>query len=90
MRYMVERNFIRVVGKIWMPFVTCAMEYPLSAYDIENIGEFTRENVEQWTATHCGDFQSITDFYATVGDQEIPWATEEGEMTYSDCMFQEQ
>jgi len=86
MRYMVERNFVRVVGTIWMPPITAAYEYPLTNYDIENIGEFTRDNVERWMRSHTGDFQFITDFYATVGDAEIPWATEEGELTYSDCM----
>ena len=90
MRYMVEKNFVRVVGHIWQPGVgPCAMEYTLSDYHVRNIGEFTRENVEDWLTKNAGDFQSITDFYATVGDKEIPWATEEGEIAYSDCTFQE-
>ena len=88
-RYMVERNYVQVVGKIWMPAVTCAMEYPLTRHDIENIGEFTRENVEQWLCIYARDFQSIEDFHASVGDQDIPWATEDGECAYADCMFQE-
>ncbi len=88
-RYMVERNYVRVVGKIWMPAITCAMEYPLSKYDVDNIGEFTRDNVGQWLCTHAGDFQSIQDFMASVGDKDIPWATEEGEYAYLDCVFQE-
>lgn len=87
MRYMVERNYVQVVGTIWMPSVTVAMEYELSRHDLENIGEFTRENVEQWLASHAGDFQSVKDFYTTAGDIEIPWASEENELTYSDCMY---
>jgi len=87
MRYMVERNFVRVVGRIWMPGVDAAYEYPLSAYDIENIGEFTRESVEYWLALNTGDFQEVTDFYATVGDAEIPWAYEESEFQFNDCMY---
>ncbi len=87
MRYMVERNFVQVIGTIWMPATTAAMEYPLSSYDVENIGKLTRENVEQWLTTHSGDFQGIDDFYATVGDTEIPWNSEESEMTYNDCMY---
>tara|TARA_Y100000310_G_scaffold17714_1_gene17499 strand:- start:486 stop:755 length:270 start_codon:yes stop_codon:yes gene_type:complete len=84
---MVEKNWVDVIGTIWMPAITCAMRYPLSKYDIENIGEFTRENVDQWLTTHAGDFQDVKDFYATVGDQEIPWSSEESEFTYNDCMF---
>jgi hypothetical protein len=86
MRYMVERNFVRVVGKIWLPPVTAAMEYPLRKYDLETIGEFTRENVERWLCTHAGDFSSIIDFYATSGDIEIPWGTEDGELIWEDCV----
>ena len=39
MRYMVERNFVRVWGYIWMPNTLAAYEYTLSPYDVENIGE---------------------------------------------------
>ena len=87
MRYTIKRNFVQVLGTIWMPTVTCAMEYPLTAYDVANIGEFTRENVEAWLDTHSGDFQSIKDFAATVGDEWINWADEENEFTYQDCMY---
>lgn len=88
MRYMVEKNFVRVVGGIWQPGVgPCAMERSLSSYDVRNIGEFTRDNVQKWVDRNMGDFQSITDFYATVGDEEIPWADEENELTFNDCMY---
>ena len=87
MRYLVERNFVQVIGSIWMPAGTCAMEYTLSRHDVESIGDFTRENVEQWLATHAGDFQSIDDFQATVGDAWLEWADEESELLYGDCMF---
>ena len=87
MRYLVERNFVQVIGKIWMPATTCAMEYTLSAYDIENIGEFTRENVAAWLTTNAGDFQSVDDFRATVGDDWIGWAEEESEFIYHDCVY---
>ena len=90
MRYMVEKNFVDVVGRIWMPAITASMRYPLSGYDLENIGEFTRENVAQWVGTHAGDFQSVQDFYATAGDQEIPWASEEGELAYLDTLRAEE
>lgn len=87
MRYMVERNFVQVLGVIWMPAITCAQEIKLRAYDVENIGEFTRENVSDWIDKNAGDFQSITDFYATMGDVEIHWANEDNEITYNDCMY---
>ena len=82
MRQVITYNFIDVVGTIWLPPVTASYRYTLSLYDLENIGEFTRENVEAWLATHAGDFQSVQDFYATAGDVQIPWATEEGEIAY--------
>jgi hypothetical protein len=85
MKFTIERNWIDVVGKIWMPAVTCSQRIDLRAYDLENIGEPTRENVDAWLATHTGDFQSITDFHAIIGEVEIPWATEEGELAWFDC-----
>ena len=80
-------NQIEVIGTIWMPASTCAMTYKLTAHDIENIGELTRENVQKWLDTHSGDFQSIADFHADIGDFDSPWEHEESELTFNDCMF---
>ena len=37
MRYMVERNYVQVIGSIWYPSGTCAMEYPLNASDVKTL-----------------------------------------------------
>ena len=88
MRYLVERNFVQVLGRIWQPGLgQCAMEYPLTAHDVANIGRFTRDNVETWLSANSGDFQSIDDFRASVGDDEIDWESEESEFTYNNCVF---
>ncbi len=88
MQFVVERNWIEAIGPIWWPAgQICAMRYDLSAHDVDNIGEVTRENVEQWLATHSGDFQHVKDFYAAVGETEISWQDEENEFTYTDCMY---
>lgn len=91
-RYMVERNFVQVTGRIWMPAVTGAAEYPLSSYDVGNIraqgdGRLTRHAVELWLTTHAGDFQHVDDFRASVGTWESPWRSEESACTYGDCMY---
>lgn len=81
-------NQIQVIGRIWMPYgAVCAQCIDLTAYDIENIGELTRDNVEQWLMCHSGDFSSIIDFRADIGDFLSEWADEESECTYSDCMY---
>lgn len=86
MRTVIERNFVNVIGHIWQPGIgVCAMTYTLGRYEVENIGDFTRENVEEWLTSHSGDFQEVLDFEATVGDKWISWADEESEMTYLDC-----
>ncbi len=92
MRYLVERNYVQVLGIIWMPATTAATEYPLSSTDVENIreygeGELTREAIADWLTTHSGDFQNVTDFSASIGDQEWPWEQEDSEFQYNDCMF---
>jgi hypothetical protein len=82
-----RRAYVDVVGPIWMPPIKAASTYQLSDYDLDNIGEFTRENIERWLCTHAGDFQYVTDFHAVCGTTEIPWATEDSECTFSDCMY---
>ena len=97
MRYTVRKSIVRVVGKIWMPNATCAMDYTLTEYDLENArdddGKLTRESVEHWVMLHTGDFQSITDWSASLEDGndtiELPWQSEENELAYADCMYQD-
>ena len=100
MKFTIERNWIDVVGTIWMPEIVCGQRIDLRAYDIENMrnkcevagcpcggldAPISRWEVEQWLATNAGDFQRIQDFYAVVGEVEIEWATEEGELAYDAC-----
>ena len=86
MRYLVERNLVQVIGSIWQPGATCAMEYTLSQHDVDSMGPFNRTNVLSWLDTHAGDFQSIDDFRATIGDDFLEWEREESEITFNDCM----
>lgn len=87
MKFTVERNWIDVFGIIWLPPITAATRYNLDSYKMNNIGEPTRENVGKWLDTNAGDFQKIIDFRAIVGETEIPWASEENEIMYNDCMY---
>jgi len=95
MRYMVITSRISVIGRIWMPGITAAMDYTPEAYDVENMrdddGNITRESVQGWLDTHAGDFAEITDFSANIADGDsdviLEWSDEESELTYSDCMF---
>ena len=87
MQFTIERNWIEVIGRIWMPATTCAQRIDLTPSDLESIGEATPGNVGRWLTSHTGDFQSIDDFHAVVGEVDIPWDSEENEITYNDCMF---
>lgn len=87
MKYLVEVNYIQVIGNIWMPNTQAAYEYKLTDYDIKNIGKLTRENIDLWLCTNAGDFQSIDDFSANIKDTEISWNAEESEFAYSDLMY---
>jgi hypothetical protein len=86
-RARVRIAYVEVIGTIWMPATTCAYRYELRNYDLANIGAFTRRNVDRWLATNAGDFQVITDFRAVCGKREIPWVSEDSELTYADCMY---
>jgi hypothetical protein len=86
--YRVRVSQIHVIGRIWMPAIMCSQTIKLSTYDESNIGAPTRDNVEQWLAMHAGDFQCVEDFEADIGDAPlIPWAKEESECIFNDCMF---
>ena len=83
----VRRAYVEVLGDIWMPAVTCGQRIELRDYDLDNIGEFTRENVDQWLACNAGDFQSITDFSAACGAVRIEWSDLDNETKFFDCIY---
>lgn len=93
--YPTEISHISVIGPIWMPECVCAMDYTLTPFDIDNMSgkdvAITREHVRNWIDCHSGDFQYVTDFSATIGNNgetlEFPWASDESEMTYCDAMY---
>jgi len=100
MKFTVERNWIDVVGGIWMPYGSkCAMRYDLHSYELECIGKPTRKNVERWIGTHIGrfrrddryvhsgDFSSIEDYRAVIGEKEFKWKKEESECIFNDCVY---
>jgi hypothetical protein len=91
---MVVRSQIQVLGKIWWPYgAVCAMTYSPQPDDVRDpdTGEITRASVDDWLSRHAGDFSEILDFTADIADGDkdivIPWADEENEMTYADCMW---
>ena len=98
-RYMVDDNYVEVIGSIWQPGVgTCAMRYDLSGYDLGNIIGYaehlsggdptiTRDAIEHWLSLNSGDFSGLDDFHASIDDDEFPWADEESEFVYHDCMY---
>jgi hypothetical protein len=95
-RYIVRHSYVNLIGRIWMPSVTCAEKKNLSQYDIDNIkahGDevIDRDAVEQWLTCNSGYFQSVQDFEASIEDGsetvDIPWNDPESECVYGDCMF---
>ncbi len=80
--------YVEILGEIWMPYgARATLEKQLRDYDLENIGEFTRENVARWLDVNAGDFSRVIDFSAACGDVEIPWAEEENGFAYSDITY---
>ena len=83
MRYTVESNFVDVLGHIWQPGVgLCHYRYNLTPSDVEQIGEFTRENVRTWLNSHAGDFSEIVDFQATIGEDWIHFEQSKNESLF--------
>jgi phage host-nuclease inhibitor protein Gam len=70
-----------------MPAITCAQSRDLTAHDIKNIGELTRENLRVWVDTNFGDFQNIDDFRADIGDFMSNFESVQSECIFNDCMY---
>jgi len=93
MRYTTVASVIQVVGKIWMPAITAAMDYTVRPDDLrDGNGKITRESIDNHVCMISGDFQSIYDWRADISTDDgedivIDWRTEDGEMKYNDCMF---
>ena len=94
MQYTVTINRLEVIGRIWMPSIICAMTYDLDSRDVETIrdygdGTITRDAVQQWVDTHCGDFAEVIDFACDFGNRvfECSWADEANEITFMECMY---
>ena len=91
MKFQVERNWIDVLGRIWMPCVEAGLRIDLDSSQVRDIlerdGETMREKVEMWLTTHSGDFQAVIDFAGPVGDEWIEWESEDNEMLFNDCMY---
>lgn len=96
MKRLICFSYVDVIGEIWQPGVgLCAQRVNLQSNDIENMrggsGKITRDSIERWLRIHAGDFQSITDFSASIEDGEdtldFAWANEESECVHSDCMY---
>lgn len=102
---MSERNYVQVVGQIWIPATTAAMQYNLTKHDVEEIESYgdircsmrdpeeyidegiTRKDIAQWVAAHTGDFQSVTDFHACIGNVDIDWLDLENAFLYNSYVY---
>jgi len=101
MQYTVTKSIVQIIGGIWWPMgALCATQLELTAHDLENArdleGNLTRESVEQWVATHSGDFSSVKDFRADLHDDKtnsevvFEWEREDSEVDFITCMFGEE
>jgi hypothetical protein len=91
-RYMIERNSVQVLGELWWPIGhPAACEYPLTAHDLDQLrdeqGQITRDDIDGWICRHVGDFSTIIDFTASIGDQEYPWSNEDNEILSHDILY---
>ena len=85
MKFTIERNWIEVVGFLWMGG-KASTGYDLNKSQVEIIGSPpTRKKVSQWLTVNSGDFQHIIDFRAIVGEKIIPWEKEENELFFQEC-----
>ena len=85
MKFVIEKNWINVIGMLWEGGLA-THTYELTPIQVEFIGKpVTRKKIAQWLSTNSGDFQTITDFLAVVGEQVITWKKEENEVLFNKC-----
>ena len=82
---------VRFVGLIWQPDTELfSAELPITAADLKEIGEFSRENVLRWlttpsfNGTRTPDFSQIVDFSATA-TISLPWGNKEHAWGFADA-----
>lgn len=94
MKFVVERNWIDILGWIWMPntkgTTTIDLDIDFDKHKIEQIGEPTRENIRNWLDKNAGDFSSIIDFKAVIGEKVIDWSDENNEAEFNQITFPEE
>ncbi len=78
----IKKRYIEIVGD----FTTWRID--LTLWNVFCIGEFTRENVEDWLVanyTRRIRFKEdwFVDFHAVCGDIDIPWATEAARLQWT-------
>jgi len=89
---LIERNSVQYIGLIHQPGFTGAQEQTLSRGDVAHMqaghpGQpVTRADLQAWLATHTGDFATVTDFCASIGDTEYDWDHDDSEGIYWACM----
>jgi len=92
----VHKNYVNIIGRIWMPPVIGALDKHLSPSDIKSMvnedGTITKEDVKDWVNKNSGDFQTVLDFEALIDDApqgplEIDWAKDESGAIWDNCMF---
>ncbi len=77
-RYTVVTRDVHVVGKGWYGHgITYTYSIPKDVVD--EMGELTREKIQDWLDRNSGDFQQVDDFYASIDEWESPWQDEESE-----------
>jgi len=82
----VEVNRIDVIGRLWIPADVAAYTYDLSPFQIAQIGQLNRANIAGWLDKNTGDFQSIIDFTADIGDFYCDWNKEDSEDIWLKCI----
>lgn len=93
-------SYVKVIGRTWEGY-TAAMQYPINpATELKypngkavdnNIHSGDLENIlRKWINGHTGDFETITDFSASleVGENtvDIPWENDNSEEQYEFAM----
>lgn len=80
-----RRAEVNIIGQLWAG-VEAAHTYLLSDANLEDIGDFTRENIQKWCDKRASDFQFVDDFSAVCGAIEVPWSSQDNEDRFNDMM----
>jgi hypothetical protein len=81
-----EVNEVQFIGHIWQGQLAAAV-VTLKPFECELLAGKSRPEIAEYARRRNGDFESIVDFKAIIGETVLGWTEDGSPDIFADCMF---